>query len=201
MIMPFARLIAIYLIVGLAIFAFFKRDAIVSLINGPEVQTVNVADLISTQAAQNTAPVAKITPETAPEPAALPPLTVPTPPTDETEAADEGAEETVVEHAQAPNMQTRLIQARNVFWSGDRQKAEALYTSLAADFPDDITIAGELGNIYYNSNRRALAATQFHTVGVLALKAGNTAQAMTMIGVLQTIAPDLAADLRAKAQN
>lgn len=193
MIMPFARLIAIYLIVGLAIFAFFKRDAIMALINGPEVETVNVANLISTQAPENAAPVAEVTPDAAPEPAALPPITVPTPPTDEAEA--------VVEQPAAPNMETRLTEARNVFWKGDRQAAEALYKSLATDFPEDIIIAGELGNIYYNSNRRELAATQFHTVGVLALKAGNTMQAMTMIGVLQTIAPDLAADLRAKAQN
>ena len=42
--MPFVRLIAIYIIVGLAVFAFFKRDALMALIGGPEAEVVMVAE-------------------------------------------------------------------------------------------------------------------------------------------------------------
>ena len=63
MIMPFVRLIAIYIVVGLAVFAFFKRDALMALINGPEDEVTMTAEPVA-------APVAK--------PAAVPVITQPT---------------------------------------------------------------------------------------------------------------------------
>lgn len=183
MIMPFARLIAIYLVVGLAVFAFFKRDELTVLIYGPEVETINVSELMEQQAAAAPtpapAPVApEITPPTAPE------ITPPTPP-------------------EADDMQTRWDEARKAFWEGDKETAEAAYTALVAEYPNEAGIAGELGNLYYNTGRYDAAAKQFHIVGKIALEAGNKAEAMAMIGVLQSLAPELAAELRtiADAQN
>lgn len=193
MMMPFVRLIAIYIVVGLAVFAFFKRDAIMALINGPEIETVNVGEVIATrnEAPVTSSPAAAPSQQTAEKPAPMfvtdePTIQPPTPPITEIQEPSD-------------TMEARVAAARDAFWSGDMDKAEAAYRALATDFPEDSTIAGELGNLYYNSGRHADAANQYYTVGLLALKAGNTTEAMTMIGVLQTLSPALAADLRNKA--
>lgn len=140
----------------------------------------------------------------APEPAAEPvmaqatpePKPVPTPAAEPVFAPSDAA---VSRPTDQQDMETRLGEARQAFWSGDAVTAEFLYKGLSNDFPNDITVKGELGNLYYNSGRMSEAATQFHAVGLLSLEAGNTGQTMAMIGVLQSIAPDLASDLRAQA--
>ncbi len=176
MMMPFVRLIAIYIIVVLAVFAFFKRDALMALIGGPEAEVVMAAE------------------PAAPAPVAEPVMALPTP-----EPVFAPADAAVSRPTDPQDMETRLGEARQAFWGGDAVTAEFLYKGLSNDFPNDITVKGELGNLYYNSGRMSEAATQFHAVGLLSLEAGNTGQTMAMIGVLQSIAPDLAADLRAQA--
>jgi hypothetical protein len=185
--MPFVRLIAIYIIVGLAVFAFFKRDALMALVSGPEAEVVMAAEPA----------------EPTPEPAAEPVMAQPTP---EPQPAPEPAAEPVFAPADTAipqptdpkDMDTRLGEARQAFWSGDAVTAEFLYKGLSNDFPNEVTVIGELGNLYYNTGRMAEAATQFHAVGLLSLEAGNTGQTMAMIGVLQSIAPELASDLKAR---
>ena len=180
--MPFVRLIAIYIIVGLAVFAFFKRDALMALINGPEAAVVMAVEPAAPAPEPTAEPVmAQPTPEPAPEPVFAP------------------TDGTIPQPTDPKDFDTRLGEARQAFWSGDAVTAEFLYKGLSNDFPSDITVNGELGNLYYNTGRMAEAATQFHAVGLLSLEAGNTGQTMAMIGVLQSIAPDLAADLRAQA--
>lgn len=184
MFMPFVRLLAIYIIVGLAIFAFFQRDAIVTLIAGPaeEPQIIRVSDLIAAQKAAEpvapeiTQPVAEMQAETAPV----------------------YAPAEMIQEVEAVEMEAGLESARAAFWEGDKDKAEAIYKNLVATFPEDASLAGELGNLYYNSGRHDEAAMQYYTVGMLSLEAGNTAQTAAMIGILQSIAPEFAADLRAR---
>lgn len=185
--MPFVRLIAIYIIVGLAVFAFFKRDALMALIGGPEAEVVMVAEPAAPTPEPIAEPVmAQPTPE--PQPA-------PEPPTEPVFAA---ADTAIPQPTDPQGLETRLGEARQAFWSGDAVTAEFLYKGLSNDFPGEITVIGELGNLYYNTGRMTEAATQFHAVGLLSLEAGNTAQTMAMIGVLQSIAPDLASDLKAR---
>jgi len=184
--MPFVRLIAIYIIVGLAVFAFFKRDALMALINGPEAEVVMAVEPAAP------APIAEpVMAQPTPEP-----QPVPAPAAEPVFAPTDG---TLPQPTDPEDFDARLGEARQAFWSGDAVTAEFLYKGLSNDFPRDITVKGELGNLYYNTNRMAEAGTQFHAVGLLALEAGNTGQTMAMIGVLQSIAPDLAADLRAQA--
>ena len=183
--MPFVRLIAIYIIVGLAIFAFFKRDAIMALISGPEAEVTMAAE-------REEAPMV----EAASEPEITAPAVESTP-----APVFAPAETAVINTSPAgptADMETRWAEARQAFWNGDKDKAEVLYKALAAEFRDEAGIAGELGNLYYNSGRRAEAANQFHSVGLIALKDGDSVQVRSMIGILQSIAPDLAADLKAR---
>jgi len=177
--MPFVKLIAIYIIVGLAVFAFFKRDALMALIDGPQAEVVIAAEPAIEPV------ISEPVPEPQPAPAAEPVFA----PVD-----------TAIPQPTSPqNMDTRLSEARQAFWSGDAVTAEFLYKGLSNDFPKEVSIQGELGNLYYNTGRMNDAATQFLAVGLLALEAGNTAQVMAMFGVLQSVAPDLAADLKARA--
>ena len=184
--MPFVRLIAIYIAVGLAVFAFFKRDALMALISGPETEVV--------MAVEPAAP--------APEPAAEPMITEPLPtqtPAPAVEPVFAPADTAIPQPTDPKDFDARLGEARQAFWIGDAVTAEFLYKGLSNDFPSEVTVKGELGNLYYNTNRMIEAATQFHAVGLLSLEAGNRGQTMAMIGVLQSIAPDLASDLRARA--
>ena len=185
--MPFVRLIAIYIAVGLAVFAFFKRDALMALISGPETEVV--------MAVEPAAP--------APEPSVAPAIPQPTPepqsaPAPAAEPEFAPADGTMPQPTDPKDFDTRLGEARQAFWAGDAATAEFLYKGLSNDFPNEVTVIGELGNLYYNTNRMAEAGTQFHAVGLLSLEAGNTGQTMAMIGVLQSIAPDLASDLKAR---
>lgn len=187
MFMPFVRLIAIYIIVGLAITAFFQRDAIMVLINGPdeEVQIVRVSDLIAANKAAEVVEAEVATPAPAPVFA----------PTGATEVSELQAPTPAVEPA---DKDTRLAAARQAYWDQDRVTAEELYSALVADFPTDIALAGEFGNYYYSSQNYEKAGELYYMAGILAHEAGNDTQAMTMIGALNTIAPDLAANLRAR---
>ncbi len=183
--MPFVRLIAIYIIVGLAVFAFFKRDALMALISGPEAEVVMVAEPVAELVIAQ--PVAEPLPTPIAEPApAAEPVFAP-------------ADTATPQPANPQDMNARLGEARQAFWDGDAVTAEFLYKGLSNDFPAEATVKGELGNLYYNTGRMTEAATQFHAVGLLSIDAGNTAQMMAMIGVLQSIAPNLAADLQARA--
>ena len=187
--MPFVRLIAIYIIVGLAVFAFFKRDALMALISGPEAEVVIAAEPATpTPEPATERDMAQPTPEPLPAPTPAPAAEPVFAPTD-----------TAIPQPTDPqDMETRLGEARQAFWSGDAVTAEFLYKGLSNDFPNEVTVIGELGNLYYNTGRMTEAATQFHAVGLLSLEAGNTGQTMAMIGVLQSIAPDLAADLKTR---
>jgi len=192
MIMPFVRLIAIYILVGLAVFAFFKRDAVMALVKGPETEAVTEVvaepEMAATETPVNTPSEPVLTQPVAPEPVAEPvfaptePLAQPTPPS-------------------ADTMMTRWAAARQAYWDGKGDEAEALYVALATDFPSEAAILGELGNLYYNSGRTADAANQFHAVGLLVIATGNRAETAAMIGILQSIAPDMAADLKARADS
>ncbi|MHA1127600.1 MAG: tetratricopeptide repeat protein [Alphaproteobacteria bacterium] len=183
--MPFVRLIAIYIIVGLAIFAFFKRDAVMALISGPEAEVTMAAEPVETPMVEDASEPEITTPvvESAPEPVFAP---------------AETATITTAPAAPVASMESRWADARQAFWVGDKDKAEELYKALAADFRDEVGIVGELGNLYYNTGRRAEAANQYHSVGLIALKNGDTMQVRSMIGILQSIAPDLAADLKTR---
>ncbi len=197
MIMPFVRLFAIYVLVGLAVFAFFKRDRIVELFANPESEVALPAvPVVPKPVATTPAPVAEPLVEADTSELAAPTNTLTQPvaaPLTEPVAAPEPS--TPVAVADLP---ARLQQARQAFWQGDIAQAEATYKALAADFPDSVDVMGELGNLYYNRGRMGEAAVYFARVGDMALDAGNTTQVLSMMGILQQIAPDKAADLRAR---
>lgn len=182
MLMPFVRLIAIYLVIGLAVFAFFERDALMALISGPEAEVATVEEPIVALVAEPV--VTSPTPEPQPAPTPVAELVF--------VSADAAIPQTTRD--------TRLSEARQAYWDGDVVTAEFLYKNLSTDFPTEMNINGELGNLYYNSGRMTKAAEQYYAVGLLSLRIGNAAQSKAMIGVLRSTAPEMAADLIARAE-
>ncbi|WP_457649905.1 hypothetical protein [Profundibacter sp.] len=208
MIMPFLRLVAIYIVVILATVLFFNRETVMPLLgfggdgDTPVVQSeaatgTPVAEAIS----EAPKPVARPEPQAIVQPVAEAPATQQPPkyPTAETaQIVTPTAQPTTPAPAAKPasNLESRLKQARQAYWSRDMAGAEARYKGLVNDFPDNADIKGELGNLYYAQRRNAEAAEMYHQAGVQLIKDGNTQQVMLLIGVLQAIAPAKATDLR-----
>ncbi len=208
MIMPFLRLVAIYIVVILAAVLFFNRNTVMPLLGfGGEDDT----PVVQTETATGT-PVAEAISET-PKPVARPDAQAIVQPVAEAPATQQPPKYPTAETAQivtptaqpaapapsakpAINLESRLKEARQTYWNRDMAGAEARYKGLVNDFPDNADIKGELGNLYYAQRRNAEAAEMYHQAGVQLIKDGNTGQVMLLIGVLQAIAPAKAADLR-----
>ncbi len=94
-------------------------------------------------------------------------------------------------------MQTTLSQARDAYWSGDLELAEQLYRTLAMQTPTDADAAGELGNILYAQEKFGEAAKFYLLAGQQLIADNQSERAAPLIGVLQSLAPDKADQLRA----
>lgn len=222
MIMPFIRLISIYVVVILAVVAVFKRDQISELtgITLPWSQSETAAQAAAPPVASPATP--PVTPPATPAQVAdtqeadtqesAPPITAPTQqaaiqmPTPDPVPDDEVAVVTAPTAPQtpatpAPDTASRLNEARKTYWNGDVAGAQALYAALARDAPDNADVQGELGNILYAQRRYNEAADAYFITGKLLVEKGNTAQAMALINVLQSLAPDKAATLYAMMTN
>jgi len=202
MIMPFLRLVIIYIVVILAALLVFKRDQVMSLMGMSQNRTEMAA---TAKIAQPVADTRATTPATS-EPeatsdadaqagATTEPELPPKYPTEET--AQIGTPTAPPQTAPTPiaDIQSRLVEARQTYWNRDMAKAETLYKSLVADAPTNADIKGELGNLYFTQRRMNEAAAMYHQAGIQLISDGNTQQIMQLIGVLQSIAPDKAADL------
>ena len=91
--------------------------------------------------------------------------------------------------------------ARQAYWQGDLARAETLYAALAKDAPGNPDVIGEYGNILFAQKRFDAAGEAFLATGRLLAKNGQTKQIHPLIGVLQNIAPQKAATLRALIGN
>jgi len=208
MMMPFVRLIAIYAIVGAAIFAFLKRDEIMAYMNTPEDTAVATraeepaldkveapAAQAEASAAEDTAPVGKPAAEATPGPASA------AAPAFGTQISPQYFGQAAPAPAPAPQAGNDLVErwskAREVFSKGKPADAAALYEALLLDFPDNADLHGETGNLYYNLGDFGNAATHYQAVGEIAGRAGNRQMAGSMLALLQRIAPAKAAELQA----
>ena len=142
MIMPFLRLVIIYIVVILAAVLFFKRDSVMAMLGmssggaeiaAPADEPAKLAEPVATtepEAESTTAASSADAPETAPQPDAADAAQPPKYPTDETAqivAPTAPAEPT---EAAAPSgnddIQTRLIDARQAYWNRDLKGAEEI---------------------------------------------------------------------------
>lgn len=220
MIMPFIRLVTIYIIVIVAVIAVFKRDQIMELagwsFDTPPAAQAEPEKPAQTAAVEPATPAPVVTPATAPapvpQPAPEPAQEPPAAPAETQTVAEPEIEQPTVTPAPvaaskpAPqqtdsDLQTRLTEARRAYWAGDLAKAEALYVALAQDAPTNPDVNGELGNILYAQRRYAEAADAYLATGKLLVGHANPAQILSIIGVLQSIAPQKAQTLRALASN
>ncbi len=90
----------------------------------------------------------------------------------------------------------RIAEARAAYWSGNMAAAETHYSALVNDAPDNADIHGEFGNLLYGQRRYSEAAAQYFFAGQQLIAEGKMNQAMPLIGVLQNLAPEKAAQLR-----
>ncbi len=205
MMMPFVRLIAIYAIVGAAIFAFLKRDQLMNYFATPETEIAAPiaeaapeaspeATLDTTLEASATAPIA-----TAPTPS--PEIAYSAPPAFGTQITPQyfgqAAAPAATPDTSEDTMVARWTKAREVFSQGNPSEAATLYEALTADFPDNADLHGETGNLYYNLGEFSKAAVHYQAVGEIAGRAGDRQMAGSMLALLQRIAPAKAAELQA----
>ena len=202
--MPFVRLLTIYVVVILAVVAFFQRDKVMDLMGmssqssqpqettpatpvakTPDEAVDDVLPPAQGDTSVNAADVTHSEPVMEPEPAPLAPIVQPTAQTQPTVANDD--------------IQSRLSQAREAYWGGDMDITTELYMALASDAPDNADINGELGNILYSQGRYAEAADYYFIAGKLLVADQKLEQAGQLLGVLQSLAPQKADALRALA--
>jgi tetratricopeptide (TPR) repeat protein len=209
MMMPFVRLIAIYAIVGAAIFAFLKRDQVMAYFATPQAEMA-ASSAASAPEASPTAPQittvetpATETTATAEQPVEKP-ATYSAPPAFGTQVTPQYFGQTPAPapapQATAPaaeSMVARWTKAREVFSQGHPGEAAKLYETLIADYPENADLHGEAGNLYYNLGQFSKAATHYQAVGEIAGRAGNRQMAGSMLALLQRIAPAKAAELQA----
>ncbi len=100
-----------------------------------------------------------------------------------------------------PTVEQALNAARQSYRSGDIQKTETQYVALGDQFPDSADVQGEIGNFYYSQRQYQNAATYYYKTGKALLKSGDQAKLGQIINILQRLAPNMAADLRAQAAN
>ena len=199
MIMPFLRLVIIYIVVILAALLIFKRDQVMSLMGlsgGGDAEIAAVADE-PTKVAEPVAEVPVPT-ETVAQPEASATTEQPSKyPNEETAQISTPADPAPAPTVSTPtkDIQSRLAEARQTYWNHDLATAETLYKALVVDAPTNADIKGELGNLYFAQRRMNEAADIYHQTGLQLISDGNTQQIMQLIGVLQSIAPDRAADL------
>jgi len=230
MIMPFIRLISIYVLVALVVLGVFNRDGLKQMLgiagdgtafaqSDDSLPPVPAAASATTTAAAAAKPVEDVTTENNAGSQAVSPQNSATPATT-SDLADDAApantttslaptstlpEPNATSPALAPpiaeptddnGVTQRLNAARAAYWKGDSTTAEALYKALIADFPERVDLAGELGNIYYSSGRSSQAAPYYERVARALLASGQTANAQSILSVLDAIAPDLAKSVR-----
>ncbi len=94
-----------------------------------------------------------------------------------------------------------LNAARQSYRSGNFQQSETRYVALGDQFPDSADVQGEIGNFYYAQRQYQNAATYYYKTGKALLKSGDQAKLGQIINILQRLAPNMAADLRAQAAN
>ncbi len=228
MIMPFLRLVLIYVVVAAAAVVFFNRDTVLPMIGWPwfggesaEMATENAPDDVTE--ATETSPQAAVSEETTTEtasaqtiqepiaepvaePTATAPETVsetaptaPSAPATTTAANADEVDPTVPTPAPAADLEALRNEARQAYWNGDIAKTETMYKAMAAANPENVDILGELGNLYFSQRRFDDAGIYYHKAAKQLISNGNTQQAMSLINVLQSIAPAKAAELRSLA--
>ncbi len=207
MIMPFLRLVIIYIVVILAALLVFKRDQVMALMGmsggGAETEMAAPADEPAKLAEPVADTPATSEPEATTDAVAQIEATTTTEqpskyPTETTAQIGTPADPTPTVSAPTADIQSRLAEARQTYWNRDLAKAETLYKSLVVDAPTNADIKGELGNLYFAQRRMNEAAQMYHQTGLQLIIDGNTQQIMPLIGVLQSIAPDKAADLHSR---
>ncbi|MCP5037014.1 MAG: hypothetical protein GY945_05365 [Rhodobacteraceae bacterium] len=182
MIAPILRLLVIYLAVGLAVFGFFKRDTLMAMFAGEDAAQEHEAAPVTSQPPTETADEGHVTPVYAPLP----------------QEGDATAQHTDPLAPTAPGDDSQyedgLNDARTAYWQGKTQAAIASYRTLLAQYPEDESLNGELGNIYFMNDQRSEAAVLFEKAGMAALKAGHADTARMLVGVLRNL--DMAAATR-----
>ena len=197
MIAPILRLLAIYLAVGLAVFGFFKRDALMAMFGGDAQPTASQDD--KPKPRPEPEPVAAPAPVFAPEPDATSGVPAAPAPAPETAPATESTPESPPESPPTEDTatpddsyETGLNAARSAYWQGDTRTAIAKYKTLLAEYPNDEGLNGELGNIYMMNGQRRDAVTHFEKAGMAAIAAGHMQTAQMMVGVLRSLDPNAA---------
>lgn len=83
-----------------------------------------------------------------------------------------------------PVFQSRLEQARSLFWQRKPRAALQAYRGLTADYPNSAQAWGELGNLYFNLRQAPAAANAYARAIDLLIAQGEFMRAHQLLGVM-----------------
>lgn len=203
--MPFVRLLAIYVLVGAAIFAFLKRDRLIAYFASPEMEisTPVQKDTPEPPPAKTQEPAATATANDAVVPDTENPSSYSAPSVFGSDITPQYFGQTAASAAARPptaptgnDMVLRWQKAREMFAQGNTSEAANLYEALTTDFPANADLHGETGNLYYNLGQFGKAASHYQKVGEISARNGNMQMAQAMMAVLLRISPGKAGELQ-----
>jgi len=97
-----------------------------------------------------------------------------------------------------PEFQSRLKEARSLFWQRNTRAALQAYRELSADYPDNPQAWGELGNLYFNLRQASAAAGAYARAIDLLIAQGEFMRAHQLLGVMYRLNNRQAQQLEAR---
>ena len=90
-----------------------------------------------------------------------------------------------------------LENARQAYWSGEEEKAIAIYQTLIESYPEDADLRGELGNIFFKRGNLDMAYEYYVQTVQLLAQSGQQDRVKTFIGMVSQSDADMAKRLQA----
>jgi len=101
--------------------------------------------------------------------------------------------------ASGPSEEAILLdRARRAYWAGDLPAAAAAYEALLDRDPAEADVWGELGNVYYAMGRWQDAGLAYYEAARRLIDRGDTRQLGYLLRIIDSLAPDKGAELRAR---
>lgn len=97
--------------------------------------------------------------------------------------------------ADVSDFQSKLAEARAIYWRQDIHGAIEAYERLTESYPDRADAWGELGNLYFSMKQQAKAAEAYTRAIQLMIASGDINAARQLIGVMHRLDPGKASEL------
>jgi tetratricopeptide (TPR) repeat protein len=105
------------------------------------------------------------------------------------------AQQPAVEPADPADFQSKLEQARALYWRQDIRGAVQAYQGLTESYPDQAEAWGELGNLYFSMQQSTEAAGAYAQAIELLIAKGDSTSARNLLEAMRRLDPGKASEL------